>query len=127
MKKLMLIIFAVMFLALFSFALITISVSQALPDEGFVPDGKTAVKIAESVWLPVYGADIYNHQPFKAELIKGKYWKVYGTGNAQDRKCPFVLIQRKNCMIIKIAEINEKSLNRETESIAYGEVHPNEK
>ncbi len=127
MKKLMLIIFAVACLTLFSFALITFSASQAPPDEGFVPDGKTAVKVAESVLLPVFGNDIYHHQPFKAELIKGKYWKVYGTCNGQDRNCPFVLIQRKNCMIIKIAKINEKSLNQEPESIAYGEVYHTEK
>jgi hypothetical protein len=113
MKKLILIVLAFACLALFSFTLIAISTSQAPPNEGFVPDEKTAVKVAESVWLPVFGNDIYSHQPFKAELIQGKCWKVYGTGNKQNRKCPFALIQRKNCMIIKIAEIDEKFLSQE--------------
>ena len=36
------------------------------PSEGFVPDESTAIRIAEAVWLPIYGEDIYYNQPFVA-------------------------------------------------------------
>jgi hypothetical protein len=48
------------------------------PKAGFVPDQITALKIAEAVWLPIYGAEIYNKRPFTAKL-KGDVWVVEGT------------------------------------------------
>src|SRR5712671_5102270 len=48
------------------------------PKAGFVPDQITALKIAEAVWLPIYGAEIYNKRPFTAKL-KGDVWIVEGT------------------------------------------------
>lgn len=43
-----------------------------------VPDSETAIKIAEAVWLPLYGEGIYDEKPFIAELV-GKVWIVKGT------------------------------------------------
>jgi len=49
------------------------------PKDGFVPDGKTAMQIAESVWIPIYGEDkIRNEKPFNAELMNG-VWTVTGS------------------------------------------------
>jgi NTF2 fold immunity protein len=46
---------------------------------GFVPDGATAVKIAEAVLVPIYGeAQIARERPFHATL-NGKTWVVRGT------------------------------------------------
>ncbi|SEO31600.1 NTF2 fold immunity protein [Mucilaginibacter gossypiicola] len=42
-----------------------------------VPDEKTAIKIAEAVWLPIYGESIYQERPFTATLNNG-VWYVYG-------------------------------------------------
>jgi NTF2 fold immunity protein len=51
------------------------------PKDGFVPDAKTAVKIAEAVLDPVYGEkQIESERPFKATLQKG-VWIVAGTLN----------------------------------------------
>ncbi|HWQ90058.1 MAG TPA: NTF2 fold immunity protein [Clostridia bacterium] len=48
------------------------------PSNGFVPDGRTAVKIAEAVIEPVFGAScLTNERPFKARLIGG-VWRVTG-------------------------------------------------
>jgi len=44
-----------------------------------VPDEKTAIKIAEAVWLPIYGKDIYNERPFKASLEGDSIWIVHGS------------------------------------------------
>ena len=49
-----------------------------IPEQGFVPDENTAIKIAEAVWLPIYGDSIYNKKPFVASLKDG-VWVVQGS------------------------------------------------
>ena len=46
---------------------------------GMVPDKETAIKIAESVWYPIYGSEIYTEQPFIAELEGDTVWFVRGS------------------------------------------------
>ena len=46
---------------------------------GMVPDKETAIKIAESVWYPIYGSQIYTEQPFIAELESDTVWIVRGS------------------------------------------------
>jgi hypothetical protein len=49
------------------------------PKEGYVPDEKTAIKIAKAVWIPIYGEkQIQDEKPFKARLKNG-VWIVTGT------------------------------------------------
>ena len=48
------------------------------PNEGFVPDANTAIKIAEAVWLPIYGERIYGKKPFVASL-ENDVWVVQGS------------------------------------------------
>jgi hypothetical protein len=48
------------------------------PKGGLVPDDITAIKIAEAVWLPIYGPAIYDKKPFTAKL-KESTWVVEGT------------------------------------------------
>jgi NTF2 fold immunity protein of polymorphic toxin system component len=49
------------------------------PKEGYVPDSKTAVKIAEAVLMPVYGEKkIEVERPFAA-VLKDEIWTVTGT------------------------------------------------
>lgn len=56
-----------------------VAVAQiAAPREGLVPDAATAVRIAEAVWLPIYGKRIYEKRPFVATL-QGDVWVVTGT------------------------------------------------
>ena len=50
------------------------------PLEGYVPDAETAIRMAEVIWLPIYGEGIYNKQPFVAEYnVFFGYWTVKGT------------------------------------------------
>ena len=46
---------------------------------GMVPDRETAIKIAESIWYPIYGSQIYTEQPFIAELESDTVWIVRGS------------------------------------------------
>lgn len=49
------------------------------PKAGYVPDAATAIKIAEAVWLPIYGEEtLKDERPFTARLVKG-VWVVEGT------------------------------------------------
>ena len=49
-----------------------------IPKDGFVPNKLTAIRIAISVWLPIYGDKIYNEKPFVA-VLKDGIWKVNGS------------------------------------------------
>ncbi len=51
----------------------------AVESRGMVPDKETAIKIAESVWYPIYGSEIYNERPFIAELEGDTVWVVQGS------------------------------------------------
>jgi len=54
------------------------STQSYIPPNGFVPDAATATRIAEAVWIPIYGAEpIAKEKPFKATL-KGDVWTVTG-------------------------------------------------
>jgi hypothetical protein len=67
---------------LFSISIMLASVSQrhsVVPSNGFVPDEKTAIKIAEAVWIPIYGdKQIQSEKPFVASLKNG-VWTVEGS------------------------------------------------
>ena len=68
MKKLLFIVSIVIFYS-FSFK----------ENKSYVPNSETAIKIAEAVWLPIYGNGIYDKTPFIAELEGDSIWHVYGT------------------------------------------------
>ena len=49
-----------------------------IPPKGFVPDAATASRIAEAVWIPIYGEkQIAAEKPFKVTL-RGNVWTVTG-------------------------------------------------
>ncbi len=49
-----------------------------VPPNGFVPDALTASRIAEAVWIPIYGQQqIQAEKPFRVTL-KGDVWTVTG-------------------------------------------------
>ena len=50
-----------------------------VPPEGFVPDEKTAIRIAVAVWSPIYGEEkIQTEKPFVGTLKNG-VWMVHGS------------------------------------------------
>lgn len=49
------------------------------PKDGYVPDAKTAIKIAVAVWEPIYGEGaIAREKPYHAQLTNGT-WIVEGS------------------------------------------------
>lgn len=71
-------------------------------NKDFVPDEATAIKIAEAIWLPIYGDKIYNDKPFVAKLSNQKVWIVEGTLHEAKGGVPHIEIQKKDCKIIKV-------------------------
>lgn len=45
----------------------------------YVPNSDTAIRIAEAIWLPIYGQTIYKRRPFKAVLVGDSAWFVTGS------------------------------------------------
>jgi hypothetical protein len=43
-----------------------------------VPDEATAIKIAETIGMPVFGKNLKDYKPFHAELRNDSIWHVYG-------------------------------------------------
>lgn len=51
---------------------------RRIPERGFVPDEDTAIRIAEAVWLPLFGAHLDTKRPFRAYL-DNDVWHVMGS------------------------------------------------
>lgn len=50
------------------------------PKDGYVPDAKTAIKIAVAVWEPIYGAkNIAEEKPYRSQLGTNGIWTVEGS------------------------------------------------
>ncbi len=51
-----------------------------IPPNGFVPDTKTALRVAEAILIAVYGEEeIAKQRPFKIALVDNEVWLVWGT------------------------------------------------
>jgi len=79
-----------------------------------VPDKETAIKIATTIWYPIYGKSIYEELPFNATL-KDSIWVVTGTlnnplngkpsgpGNWMKGGVALIEISKNNARVIKIS------------------------
>jgi hypothetical protein len=52
---------------------------------GYVPDELTAKKIAEAVWLPIFGPAVLDEKPYKARIIGDSIWIIEGVKNSRSR------------------------------------------
>jgi NTF2 fold immunity protein len=48
------------------------------PEQGIVPDAKTAIKIAEAVWIGQFGEPELDYRPYRVYLINDSVWIVHG-------------------------------------------------
>lgn len=69
----------------------------------YVPNEETAIKIAEAIWLPIYGEKIYNQKPYIVSLVNDSIWVVTGTLAENKRGgVAYIEIQKKDCKILKV-------------------------
>ena len=81
---------------------ISISNMDNLIKYDLIPNAKTAIKIAEAVWLPIYGKKIYKEKPFIAKLNSSKIWIVEGSVYVTKGGAAYIEIQKKDGKILKV-------------------------
>jgi hypothetical protein len=73
------------------------------PDDGYISNEASAAKVAEIVWLNVYGTEIEDNKPFKVKLIDGKVWSVEGVmSKGELGGVPYIEIQKSDGKILKV-------------------------
>jgi hypothetical protein len=77
-------------------------ISEVKDKTDYVPDAETAIKVAEAIWLPIYGKGIYKSKPFKARLNEEGIWIVEGTLHSKKGGTPYAEIQKRDCKIIMV-------------------------
>ena len=79
---------------------------------GYVPDIETATRVAEAVWLPVFGAEtVESQKPFRAELLQDK-WLVRGAVGTGSGETLFVRIAKADCRILEMPRQSVESGDR---------------
>lgn len=67
-----------------------------------VPNAETAIKIAEAIWLPIYGEDIYEEKPYVAKLNENNVWVVIGTVHSVKGGAAYIEIQKHDGKILEV-------------------------
>ncbi len=104
MKKSILIFLVLAAMALSIKAINRNGEEKRLDRQDYVPDEKTAIKVAEAIWYPIFGDKIEKEKPFKALLIGDSVWYVHGTlppdmlGGTVN-----IEIQKSDCKILKVS------------------------
>lgn len=82
--------------------------STYIPKDGYVPNEETAIKVAEAIWLPIYGDEaVEGCKPVVAKLINSTVWVVKGTGSPHQKGgVLYAEIRKSDCKILKV--IGEK-------------------
>ena len=69
----------------------------------YVPNAETAKKIAEAIWLPIYGNEIYNDTPYVATLKNGSLWIVRGSFHGLGfGGVPWIEIRKNDCKVLLV-------------------------
>ncbi len=70
---------------------------------GLEPDEETAKKIAEAVWLPIYGPSVLDEKPFIVKIVGESTWVVEGTLDKDELGgTPYIEIAAKDSRILKV-------------------------
>jgi hypothetical protein len=75
------------------------------PEDGYISNEASAIKVAEIVWLNVYGQEIKDEKPYIAKLKDGKIWVVEGTfngGKYAKGGVAYIEIQKSDGKILKV-------------------------
>jgi hypothetical protein len=96
--------FKIYVIILITFALCSFNSNKMIKeDESFVPNEETAIKVAEAVWLPIFGNEIYDNRPFVAKLLNSRIWLVQGTTvKTQFGGVPYIEIQKSDCKVLRV-------------------------
>ncbi|MFD2718985.1 YbbC/YhhH family protein [Hymenobacter monticola] len=74
-----------------------------MPSGGFVPNAATAKRIAEAVWLPIYGKKVLSEKPYQATLNSKGVWVVEGSlPKDMDGGVAYIEISKRDGRILEV-------------------------
>jgi len=74
-----------------------------MPSSGFVPDAATAKRIAEAIWLPIYGKKVLTEKPYQATLNSKGVWVVAGSlPKGMDGGVAYIEISKRDGRILEV-------------------------
>lgn len=103
MRKLILIIslLSIFIFSLFAFKKENKETIEVIEANNYVPNKETAIRVAEAIWLPIYGDKIYRNKPFIAKL-NGDVWVVEGTLHTDSGGVPYIEIRKEDCKVMDV-------------------------
>jgi hypothetical protein len=70
---------------------------------GYVPNELTAKKIAEAIWLPIYGPSVLDEKPYTARVKGDSIWIVEGTlERGKSGGTAYIEIRMNDCKILNV-------------------------
>jgi hypothetical protein len=69
----------------------------------YVPDEKTAIKVAEAILFPIFGKEVHKARPYQVKLKNNEIWVIEGSvkrgvvGGA-----PYIEIQKSDCKVLVV-------------------------
>lgn len=72
------------------------------PQNGYVPNKETAAKIAEVIWIPLFGEKVLNFKPYKVTLKNDSVWAVEGTLKDSKGGVPYMEISKMDCKVLLV-------------------------
>lgn len=83
------------------------SPKETIPRD-YVPNEETAKRVAEAIWLPIYGEKILEQRPYNV-ILKDSIWVVGGLMPLPCRNEPgcrggtaYIEIRKRDCKILKV-------------------------
>lgn len=82
---------------------VSCSIQSNPSKDGYIPNEETAIRVAEVIWIPIYGEDdVQEHRPYHAKLKDGKVWVVSGEVYTKKGGSPFALMQKSDGKILDV-------------------------
>ena len=71
--------------------------------KGYVPDESTAKRVAEAIWLPIYGSTVLKEKPYEVKIIGDSVWVVEGSlSSGQVGGTALIEIRAIDCKILNV-------------------------
>jgi hypothetical protein len=82
---------------------ILFSAASIEPQKEYVPNEKTAIRVAEAILEPIYGEKfVKKGRPYKALLMDGEVWLVESNSSKRTGAIVVIEIQKSDCKVLKM-------------------------